>query len=354
MIDTENRPRSVGRFEFNLLRIVSAILEHTPFNPSILSLMGNEFKCPKCLSPTAIELLEEALAKGVVRFFAIRGWHTAAFLRDEEIVKGSLWDRTPAEKLGLEFSPVTVRFLMDVTSKRLQNIKQWNIDRPRTIGDEVVIFLTVRALAENERGGEMWDSRTIKANPLVALMYPDRLAGLPGAGDSQTPDFLPWMDGPAACLLEAMQEDLASRWVEMDQRKWITQDPVVMKRIGNQQQAAIDALLAAVEQTNRWDLCAFLLSAINQVVDSDAEVSKWIGNLSMGKTRLAKRAETYDCAVTLLRIAQRLAKHQERAVGVGYFDEGYKAAQLWKTHWEAFDAGAKMERIDAMLKELRF
>jgi hypothetical protein len=39
---------------------------------------------------------------------------------------------------------------------------------------------------------------------------------------------------------------------------------------------------------------------------------------------------------------------------IGYFDEGYQAAQLWKSYWEEYDAERSMAAANTILRDLKF
>ncbi|HVL12328.1 MAG TPA: hypothetical protein VM529_07175, partial [Gemmata sp.] len=44
------------------------------------------------------------------------------------------------------------------------------------------------------------------------------------------------------------------------------------------------------------------------------------------------------------------AEWQSRALGVGYFDDGYQASQLWKADWEAANGTVVAERARAVVE----
>jgi len=67
---------------------------------------------------------------------------------------------------------------------------------------------------------------------------------------------------------------------------------------------------------------------------------------------LADRAETYRGALAFLRVLPRLQQWERRARSVGYFDEGYKASQLWKDEWEHHGGDALAERAQTIIKAL--
>src|SRR6185503_15978813 len=71
---------------------------------------------PKCLSRTAVNLVQDTLAKGATLLVARDGWRQEPFLRDGAASAGRVWQRSPLDKLGLGFSPQTLDFLMWATA----------------------------------------------------------------------------------------------------------------------------------------------------------------------------------------------------------------------------------------------
>jgi hypothetical protein len=78
----------------------------------------------------------------------------------------------------------------------------------------------------------------------------------------------------------------------------------------------------------------------------------WVGSLHGSGGRLADRAETYRAALTFLRHLEVLRDWERRARGVGYFDEGYAAAQFWKAEWERWNGELLVSRAQAIIRQL--
>jgi hypothetical protein len=77
-----------------------------------------------------------------------------------------------------------------------------------------------------------------------------------------------------------------------------------------------------------------------------------VAGLKTAPQRLADRAATYQAALAFPRGLERLQAWQRRARTVGYFDEGYVVAQLWKADWEHFQGDALCERARALAGQL--
>jgi hypothetical protein len=94
------------------------------------------------------------------------------------------------------------------------------------------------------------------------------------------------------------------------------------------------------------------LRAAAQLLGPYAEAGLWVGGLQSAGPRLADRAETYQAALAFVRQTARLQAWERRARTVGYFDEGYAAAQLWKADWEQYGGDALTERARAATQQL--
>src|SRR5262245_45446808 len=101
----------VSRFEADLLTILQGFLGHVP-RSQFLPLIARPNVKPKCLGRTAVNLVQDTLAKGATLLVAREGWRQEPFLRDGTANAGRVWQRWPPEKLGLGFSPQTLDFLI--------------------------------------------------------------------------------------------------------------------------------------------------------------------------------------------------------------------------------------------------
>jgi CubicO group peptidase (beta-lactamase class C family) len=166
------------------------------------------------------------------------------------------------------------------------------------------------------------------------------------------PSFMPWTSGAGACMLEALQPELARRWIEVESNKERLTDPQAMRVLGLAQERVLTAFLDAIEQAGRMDLARFLLQAAARLLGSHAHAGMWTARLNFNGQRVADRAATYQAATIFLRTLDRLQAWARRARGVGYFDEGYAASQLWKADWEQVQGDRLMERARAIVQQL--
>src|SRR5262245_18725987 len=111
-------PKSVSRFEANLLRVLRFLLKQVPAEQALRH-VHDRMERPKCLSPAAVHLIQDSLSKGCVLYLVRAGaWKRDRFLRAGEPKFGRLWERSPVERLTLTFSKHALDFLIWVTAHR--------------------------------------------------------------------------------------------------------------------------------------------------------------------------------------------------------------------------------------------
>lgn len=339
--------RAVSRFEAHLLRVLHALFHRAPLEQVLPGLLKPPSR-PRCLSRDAVELVQDTLAKGCVQFLARRGWMRERFLRNGSIATGRLWERTPPTELGLAFSPHTLEFLLQLASGTLGKIVPKATEL--TIGDRLLLVLSFDLLRAHEPGEAM--SQTwlpLHQDGLCRLAFLEELAE--GSRRFRI-DWLPWMTGIGASILESLQGWLADRWTQLERKKETLGTPARLRKIGVTQQRVHGEFLDALESVQRRDLARCFLLAGQRLLQDRPTSRKWIRNLDLRKERIADRLGIYHDVFAFLRQLERLATWQQQALGVGYFDEGYAASQLWKADWERHGGDAFMETARAILREV--
>jgi hypothetical protein len=345
---------SVSRFEANLLRLLYYFLGQEPPERA-LPLVEQRLKTPPCLSRTAVHLVEAALAKGCTHLLARRGgWRDERHLRGEKVVGGRLWQRTPPRDLGLSFSGHTLTFLMWVTAARPDDKENpWQPPEAElTPGDLVFLYFAHEGLREAAESLGYANVRTrapYAGHGLCWLAYPEDYTNVPA---KVTPDFGLWTSGPGAWVLEALQPELAHRWIAVEGTKERISKPPRMRALGESQERVLGAFLDACEKAGRLDLARFLLIAGAHLLGPHANAGMWIGGLQTQGLRLADRAAVYQAAMAYLRHFERLSRWERQARAVGYFDEGYQASQLWKADWDRYGGDDLTARAYAIVRQI--
>jgi hypothetical protein len=344
--------QTVSRFEADLLRLLYYFLGREPVERAS-RLVEARVTPPSCLSRSAVRLVQEALAKGCVEQLARRGgWRVERHLRGDKMVQGRLWDRTAPADLGLSFSRHALELLIWLTASRPGDREPaWRLqEQELTPADQLLLFFVHEGL---RRCAEDLGARQLRRRPgfdrhgLCRLAYPEDFTE-----HNSPPDFAPWTTGLGACMLEALQTDLAARWVQVEGDKERLADPGQMLHLGQAQDRALTAFLDAVEQAGRLDLARFLLQAAAHLLSPQANAAMWAGSLRTEGLRLAERTAVYAAAVTFLRHLDHLRAWERRARTVGYFDEGYQASQLWKADWERYQGDQLHERAQGIIRQL--
>jgi hypothetical protein len=346
--------QTVSRFEANLLRLLYFFLRREPLERAA-PLLAQRLRPPPCLSRGAVNLVCDALRKGCTFLLAHRGgWRIERHLRGEQIAEGRLWQRTPPAELALRFSEHTLSFLVWITAARPGDEEPaWQPPADElTLGDLLFLFFAHEGLRQAPDGQEASSLRTrppFATHALCRLAYPEDFTEVP---KKDAPDFSLWTKGVGACILEAMQPFLAARWMLVEGSKERLADPQEMRTLGQSQERVLTAFLDAVEQAGRKDLARFLLAAAANLLGPHAHAGTWTGRLQLAGLRVADRVGTCHAAASFLRHLERLRTWEQQARGVGYFDEGYQASQLWKSDWEHFAGDELYTRAQAILRQM--
>jgi len=302
------------------------------------------------LSRTAVELVQDSLAKGCVQFLARRGgWRRERHLRGNGVAEGRLWERTLPAELGLSFTKPALEFLVWITAAALKD-KKTGWPEPSvegTAGDQLLLFLAYETLRELAISPEL-RAEFFAVHPLCVLAYPEDFADT-GAVEL---DFHPWTIGPGACILEALQSDLRRRWIHVERQKEQIAQGQAMRRLGKIQERVLTALFEAVEKAERRDLASFFPRAMAHLLTAQSTARQWLGGVEGLGGRLADRAEIQRAGLTAVRQLERMRNWETQARAIGYFDEGYAAAQWWKAEWERWEGDQICARAEAIRRQV--
>jgi hypothetical protein len=346
--------KAVTRFEFNLLRILHFFLGRVPLEqarPLVTALW--EKARPKGLSKTAVELVQDALAKGTVEMLArAGGWRPEQFLRNGKAKEGRLWQRTPPRELGLPFSRHALDFLIWITAvKPTDQRTNWMPpEKELAMGDLLLLYCAYAGLRTVPDVGPSLRARvTFSRHGLCRLAFPDDFAE---NADNPDPDFAPWTTGLGACILEALQHALAASWLEIEREKCRVLDWQQLRALGRSQEQVLTHFLDAVEAAERPDLARFVMRAAAEVLTEDVRPAFWVGGLQSTGPRMADRQETNLAALALVRQFERFRRWERQARSVGYFDEGYGRCKLYLADWERCAGDVIAARAQAIVEAL--
>jgi hypothetical protein len=363
-------PRVISRFEANLLEILRFFLRKGSVERVARRIL-DPCEQPRCLSRAAVELVKDTLAKGYTSLLANGreettakgypsfltlpgGWRSERYLRGIRVAEGRLWQRTDPEELGLTFSRHTLDFLIWVTAAKLSDsdLRWWTTKgRTLTLGDQLLLYYAYGGLRQ-VRGGSVQEpgkKSVFAGNAICRLGYPGDFANAPADVEFS---FGPWLSEPGSWILEALQGELASRWVAAEEQKEKEPSWTYMQAVGRTQGQAVSAFLDAIDGAGRRDLARFLLAALARLLAEGVTAERWLGGMKFRGTTIAERTETGRHALVALRQLGRLRQWAQEARGVAFFEENYAASQLYKADWEHWQGEALHARAEAILREV--
>jgi hypothetical protein len=345
--------KEVSEFEAKLLRILRCLMHSTSADQS-LSLFVQATPRPKCLSRQCIELVQDYLKKGVTEWLARSGWMTGRFLRHQAIVAGRLWERHPPESLRLTFSRNSMELLIWLTAENFSDpASPVAIDvESVTPGDELLMLMTFSALRSTLGAAILVKQPGFRNHGLIALLFPEVVAVLNGFGE---PNISIWCQQDRAWILEALQSKLAHQWFSMENFKRSSSNYTDLKKIGEMQSSVHTRLCEAAESFGRQDLCVFLLMAARLLFQA-VTVDRWYDRLDLRLLRMTERAPIFRAGLAFFLGLNRLEQWTQRAQSVGFYDEDYRASQLWKSEWERLGGDAlclRARRIIELVDPLR-
>lgn len=338
----------VGAFEGRVLVAARAVVGAIPWERALEVLAA---PCPRLtrVSPEALHLLDRTMAIGLPLALARRGaWQRDRFLGDDGAPEPAArrgWERSPPP---LELSRATSSWILALA----RATPVWaRAEPPRTAGDELVLYLLCDALAPLTRQGlgTGWIAHLCARGSLAWLGHPDALTGtLPAPTD---PDrWAAWMAPPAARIAEALQPDLARRWVAIERAKRDVADPARMVALGSAQETVLGAWFDACERSARRDLARFATDAAARLMARPVPASAWTASLP-AQASLASRQAARLAAGAFLRALERPARWDREHRARRHFDDGYAAAQLLLRDFEVLGP-ARLAHARSALAEL--
>jgi hypothetical protein len=263
---------------------------------------------------------------------------------------GRLWERAPADDLGLNFSQRSLSLLVWLASGRPDD-PAWSASAESlSVGDQWLLFLAYEALRETDAGAAFRMRAVFIQHGLIRLAFPEDFASVQSCPPL---DFDSWTTGPGAHILEAIQPKLMQRVLTLERSKNEIGDWARMRQVGISQDRALSAFLDAVTRANRPDLARFLLRAFAELIQPQLTTEFWIAGLQgSGPARLTDRLEVHRQALSLLRQFELLHQWTLRARATGYHDEEYAKAQIWLADWETYRGDEAFAIAQRLLRQV--
>ncbi len=310
-------------------------------------------------SPGCVRLLRSTLAGGVVRRLAAGNWQVRDGLSGGEHggdkKSGRLWERHQAPTL--EFSESSELLLRWLTSHDVIAAPALSAV-PKTVGDDILFFLALSAAENASCGGAVAKQKGTRRSPLCWLGFPELMAANWGKRQKQSvsdfvaktvfgKSFSRYGDG---MVLEALSDELAERWREVEFAKSEITRNSEMIELGNTQTAVLGGYLEAIDGFGRRDLARFIVRAGAAVAEAKVTAAETIGNLESRRS-ISERVEAMKAAAAFLEQLETVARWADAAATTNYIDDDYVAAQIFAKIWETMGA-ARMATIRELVHNL--
>ncbi|MFP2930964.1 hypothetical protein ACLESO_38350, partial [Pyxidicoccus sp. 3LG] len=252
----------VSPSEHELLTLARAVVGLGQYAP-VEDLLRDRHTVPELLSPDALHVLRDTLAKGGILALArCGGWRKQRYLDGAQERSGRLWERHAPP--ALHFSPLCVHTLRWLVEQPLvkHGCKTLTVDERPTLADELFLYLTCRLVAGTPCAKAVGTQELFRSSTLCRLGFPE-LLGMPKLTAA---DFAPLLAN-GGWLLDALREDLARRWRKVEESKRFILEPSELTALSAAQETVLSAFLDAVEAAGRRDLAGFLLEAGRPLLD---------------------------------------------------------------------------------------
>jgi len=318
----------VSATEADLIALARAIMTHAPIE-SVEHILHARMEIAGATA-SALQLVEDALAKGTVRALAELGGFRR-FAREK--ISGRLWDAH--ENPRLAFSSFSFALLLWLAREPLEEPAHFE-PIATTAGDEIVLYLACALLEKSLFSRAIARQKCARASALVWLGFP-RMMGAP----CEMPDALSFF------LIEALQDDLATGAVKFERELACSPDPSEVARLGEARAEALERFLRCTQE--RPDLATFLVDAARIYLDRPPRLTAFTRDAPLGDRSRASRARG-----TQLRAALSLARAHEDARHTRHFDDDYARSQLLLARWEHLgnDGFARVADVVARLEEI--
>lgn len=313
---------AVTDLEEPLVKLAQALLWRAP-EAKLKAYLERQHRVPVRLSPDALSVLEECLAKGAVLFLAKGGgWRKEGGQR--------LWERALPPRLT--FTGASLQLLRWLLISPEPNPHGVLLKQPLGTGDEVLLAAALAATA-----GSPWQE-AIAAQPLVRAS-PLCVAGFAGELSAARPleaaagfDLAP--GGWQVFALQSLAELFAHHWAECEFEKLHEPSPQRLKQVSLGQARALDALFEAAKPLGARPALGFLLEA-GRLVLSAGLTAEAYGSGIKGRATLRERSEARQASGAFLRGLMRLRALDAEHRHTRFTDEGYETAQALVARWEA-------------------
>ena len=329
-------PARVDSREAEVLAVARALVTSDSYS-SIAATLAGSLTVTK-IGPTAMRVLTDTLAKGVVKVLARLGGARPRILADTGSTKPArVFDvRADPEIAFSSYAFELVRWLANTSLIKYESAERF-ASTAQTIGDEICAYLALR-LVDGTPCAPMVASSPGLRTPLTWLGFTRTLARHLRRTVHVSPMASLFATDGSRTVLECLSDDLARRWAAS--ATWDVSELLDAEhalRIVLLERAAVDAYLDAVEESGRWDLATFLIDAAARVLPPGATpraVAARVAPRVKAEGTLRARTESRQHAGAIFHALGRLGRKRDELALVHFIDEGYDVAQATLSSWE--------------------
>jgi hypothetical protein len=305
--------------EANVVMLARAAVGAAPVD-ALKRLLSSSVAPPQKLGPTAVRLLSETLAKGVVYSLARNGgWMSSA--------KGRLWERAAAPKL--HFSSALIQFFQWLLRAPLgePECPPLVVDAPFNGFEQLVVVQLFEALKGSGFEVALAQQAAVRALPLMNLAHAAELGGVMAL--EAVPPLDVERDG---LVVEGLRQVLTRSWVNAERNKRAIEQPLVLARIGAAQHVVLGSFLDGLAQANRRELAGFVVDAAVVILAGEPTAEGMLRSMAVDRP-LRERSEARRQSAAFLRSLARIKAWDDEHRLVRFFDDEYDPSQALVRDW---------------------
>lgn len=286
--------------------------------------LSHAWEAPGQLSPSGVELLKDALAKGAVLWLVRNG-----------AARERLWEKLTPPAIHFDETVVgLLQWLLEQPLGSEQPMTPLRHEGVASLGYELVLLAALSAARGTAIESKLVAQDAFRCSNLCQLAFPFSFA--PSSETTHVGVFS--FDAEREFILAALQPSLAQWWRDGEHFKATLNDAAELRGMGLYQHEVLSQLLQWADAQQLYLRCTFLLEAFAPLLNADAQERNFVPALS-GRMSLQDRQSARTAAASPLLAIERLAEWEARARLVRFIDDGYEQAQqLVKTFESAFGA----------------
>jgi hypothetical protein len=329
--------------EAELLSVARALVErgsYAAIQPTLAARVEIE-----TLGPTAMRVLKDILAKGVVRTLACLGGARRRRAAGTTAEPARVFDVRAAPRIA--FGPYAFELLRWLAAWPLgDRAAAPFVAVPRAVGDEMLAYLAMRLVSGQRLEAGVAAQPGVRASALAWLGFARALtAHTPEAERDRLapPSFdtlLSTVDGRV--IVECLEGDLRERWTRS--ASWPRRaplDPAEALRLAEAERATALGFLGSLARSSAsgaWDLATFFVEAGSRLLRRGRRIEDIVAQATPPMVRegpLRVRAEARRASGAPFHALVRLGQKREELALLRFFEDGYEEGQVLLATWDA-------------------